>query len=468
MRTYGYDRDADTANLLAVSLGGFGHDGMYHSRKPKRAVEALKQIEKDLGVKIVLRWGKGQFNEETPSQNRSSKSPRITIFDLSTNRTNGYSDYKEMYGSNLTGNRRGRIGYIPLRKLQAYMRVANSATIPAVLKYQLEIAGRNYVLADIGIFSAWVRFPLVNFEDEEIPDWVIMDLLKAIVEKSFLGKEEIEKQRREQSKLALGQVFEAMKAITTRAELTAKQKVADNEIRIQDSARMLARAQEGLLTAKLELRLAREVHLDRQELLEGEMKLVRESESFDSFEFEPVAAAGAGPYLNVYTNPVYLYTPNRRKRVYLGKFKIRVNLGSFEFSYVNLDNKRGNGDVGQWAHPHTGHAGHMCMGNYTSSPGAMFQHGMIYDALEQAIHLLEAYNPRDAGSTPYLWFNKGGKQDAGDAPEVEYLHENGKYYRKGKEPKPKKVVEGATMKGDIESPSTGLTTETRAGLESLL
>lgn len=153
------------------------------------------------------------------------------------------------------------------------------------------------------------------------------------------------------------------------------------------STRHKLRDRQALLSALMDNRDGNE-----QEAADKAWTLLAADERVQSLEFR------AGKIV-LHTEPLNITHPETGLTVYLGKFRIEVNLSTTHIAMFNIDNAKGGFD-----HPHV-HMHRPCFGEMGDGIHALIMQGELYAAVEMIFVFLSSVNLNDDwGRRSVFWF----------------------------------------------------------------
>lgn len=375
----------------------------------------FEKLAKDLDIDIVITWGHGMHQEA--KQDPDAQDCKLHIWDYGTLDTSGQNNYLD-YLYEGSGE-----AYI---RLQDRYVLRSSGSLTKMDEYAAVPPANTYQFGEFDLFNMWYTATLRNFcSSQKKFDRYIAKYAKRAIDRN--DREDRLKEMEDKTREAF---------LKHMASLSGR-KVKDTKRRVQTLEASLVQLQEQQVTTHASL----EDEMDKLNYLESLASTKKDfykdqiDNLLDHVDFERVLYNDVSKALEMYTKDMWLYSPSRKKRTPLGKFKIAYTVDNKKISITNLTNKQGGRD-----HPHV-ESSRPCWG---SGQGAIVDAATSSDVVTLfsfIVGYLESYNPRDSwGRYAAYWFDKQKDQ-------TEYLAEDGVYRTKAEQ---KKFEEGGTNESPLE------------------
>lgn len=380
---------------MTTHTASFSYQGALTSQRlSDEQKDWFRTAAKHLGVDIDVRYGAGRSSVATVEE--AEQRSNLLIYDFSTLEPNVTPEqYDYIYLSN--------DNYIELK--QRYL------LHPSSLYPVMDIDGGengSFLFGNHSYKTIWSGLMLCNFSPDQYTE-----LLFPYMEQS-LEADYYKDQKEQQRTNSVKNMLKSMKA-SAQAELKkSKQEVdmliasvSSTEQTMINQLRNLARAQEKFIYA--EKQANKEVSKYEEQI----------QEVMNNVNYEKVEFNSRYKTIDIITNQLMMYTPDKKERVKVGKFQIRYSPTNGTVKITNLTMARGGRQ-----HPHVDAAGQPCWGSMGTQIAKLSAAGELIALFELIVMYLEKYNPADDwGRFASYWWEK---------EPVEYLCHDGQYRTKAK------------------------------------
>lgn len=278
------------------------------------------------------------------------------------------------------------------------------------------------VVIDWGEFdylTAWIKFPMYNIgkSDSSPAELLCKVLFDPIIDKItnaefFDNREEYLWQEGRDT------FMRAVRNLTNKQEQKLRTQLMQHENVQRDLESQLGNVLDNVRHTTIALKRAMEVQLDDDANFERTINELRKNKHIEKITFDKATSK-----MQVFTDQLYMYSPNEHERIDLGKMKIEFALAGggrnvYDIMIFNLTNPKGGRQ-----HPHVDETGLPCLGGFSGSMRSLFQRGELVALFEQTLQYLTTFNPDDAYAAWAAWWWQ-------DDDKIEVLMGDGTYRNK--------------------------------------
>lgn len=352
------------------------------------------QLKESQGISgIEVRWAAGQ-RVDRPEDLTAETEKKVVLFDYGT--TNTVTRPRNRYELYRPGN----TSFITFEKMP-YALEAPAGAICATFN--------RANIAEISYLTGWFLIPLCNLSRKTDAE----AMLKVVVEHSiFFDIEQFKTAEEKKQKAVRNNFLKHMKKATERDKVTAEAQLTsiNQQLSVNQS--------QGIELLRQQRRAGEQIKFAEQ-AAESDLSQFTKAidELLENKHFDRIGYNEKSSELELYTELLYLYSPNRQERAPLGRFLIRISTTNWSIRFINTTNARAGKQ-----HPHVENDGSPCLGSLSTEIQRLAASMDLVPLAETLIVYLETYNVEDSNARYASYWLK--KTD----PDVQYLQKDGTTY----------------------------------------